>query len=210
MIRLYFISDRTLTPSLPRERPLIEAIEAGVDMVQVREKDLAARDVLDITRGIVTAASGRTAEVYVNSRFDIAAAAGAAGVHLPALGLSARDTRRAAPARLKVGVSTHSMAEALDADENGADFITFGPIYETRSKSAYGPPAGLRALHGVLAAVSVPVYALGGITLDNVEQLLELPVTGVAMISAIALAPDRGEAVAAFRAAARRARGGEA
>lgn len=177
-------------------------------MVQVREKDLPAAQVLRLSREVVAAASLRGTEVYVNSRFDIAAAAGARGVHLPASGLHASEVRRASKRKLSIGVSTHTIEEARAAEEEGADFITFGPVFETPSKARYGPPVGLRALHEVLAVVSLPVYALGGINLGNVERVLDLPVSGVAVISAIAQAPDMKRAVEEFRAAARRVRGG--
>lgn len=209
MLKLYYISDRSLTPSLPPSLPIIEAVRAGVNMVQVREKDLGAREVLRIAREVTAAAEGTGVEVYVNSRFDIARAAGAGGVHLPADGLRASDVRRAVSHRTEIGVSTHSVEEAREAESQGAGFITFGPVFETPSKRRFGPPLGLRALHGVLAAVRLPVFALGGIHPGNASQVLDLPVSGIAVISAIALAPDRARAVGEFRAIARRVRGGE-
>jgi thiamine-phosphate pyrophosphorylase len=208
VVAIYFISDRSLAPREPAARPILEAVEAGVELVQVREKDLPAREVLALARAAVAAASGGPTEVLVNSRFDIAEAAGAAGVHLPVRGLRASDVRRAgARPGLKVGVSAHSTAEAIAAEEDGADLVTFGPVFETPSKAAYGPPVGLGALREALAAVRIPVYALGGIRPGNVERVLELPVAGVAVVSAIAAAPDRRRAVEELRAAARRARG---
>ena len=101
------------------------------------------------------------------------------------------------------------MEEALEAERQGADFITFGPVFETPSKRRYGAPSGIAALAGVLDAVRVPVFALGGITIDNVADIAGLPVAGIGMISAIALAPDRAQRVAEIRAEVRRVRGGE-
>jgi thiamine-phosphate pyrophosphorylase len=209
MIRIYFISDRSFAPSITAAAAVLEAIEAGVDMVQIREKDLPARELLGVAREVVGGAGAGT-EVYVNSRFDVARAAGATGVHLPASGLAASDVRAAVRRRLRIGVSTHTLDEAMEAEAEGADFVTFGPVFETPSKAAFGPPAGLASLHRTLAAVRVPVYALGGINQQNVDRVLDLPVDGIAVISAIAAAPDKREAVRAFRAAARRVRGGEA
>lgn len=193
---------------MPAAEAVLEAIEAGVDMVQIREKDLPASDLLGIAREVVGRAGAGT-EVYVNSRFDVAQAAGATGVHLPAAGLAASDVRTASRRRLRIGVSTHTLEEAMEAEDGGADFVTFGPVFETPSKAAFGPPVGLASLHRTLAAVRVPVYALGGINQQNVGRVLDLPVDGIAVISAIAAAPDKREAVRAFRAAARRVRGGE-
>lgn len=207
MIRIYFISDRRLTPELPPSSVIVDAIEAGVDMVQIREKDLPAREVMGLAREAVEASRGG-AQVFVNSRFDIAAAAGAAGVHLPASGLLPGDVRGRAPRGMSIGVSTHSIGEAMEAEAQGADFITFGPVFETPSKAKYGPPVGLGALREVLKVVGLPVYALGGIHLDNVERVIAMPVGGIAVVSAIATAKDRKGAVEAFRAAARRVRGG--
>jgi len=207
VFRLYFISDRRLTPSEPPERPLVEALDAGVDMVQVREKDLDAAEVLRIARAVSAHAAGTASEVYVNSRFDIAAAAGADGVHLPASGLGAGEVRRAAPAGIKIGVSTHSAEEVRAAAGAGADFVTFGPVFDTPSKRIYGPPVGLAALKEAAGSSGIPVYAIGGIHSGNLEQVLDLPVAGVAVISAIARAADRRAAVEALREAGRRSRG---
>lgn len=178
-------------------------------MIQVREKDLAAREVLKIVRGVNQEAERKHVEVYINARFDLAVAALADGVHLPSEGLSVADVRRAAPASMKIGVSTHTMEEARAAEGSGADFITFGPIFETPSKKRYGSPLGLESLRRVLAAVRVPVFALGGIHAGNVERVMEMPVSGIGMISALALASDPARVVAKFRAIAHRVRGGD-
>jgi thiamine-phosphate pyrophosphorylase len=206
VFRLYFISDSTLTPSEPPAQPLLEAIRAGVEMVQIREKSLGAGRVLDLCRDVVAAAADRT-EVYVNGRFDIARASGAGGVHLPVSGLPVSDVRRAAGTDLRIGCSTHSIPQALAAEAAGADFIVFGPVYQTPSKAKYGPPVGLGALEKVLTSVRIPVYAIGGIKPGNIGPIAALPVAGAAVISAIATARDRAAAVNMLRAAARRARG---
>jgi thiamine-phosphate pyrophosphorylase len=207
VFRLYYISDSTLTPSEPPAHSLVEAIRAGVEMVQIREKDRPAREVLALAREVASAASSTGAEVYVNGRFDIAMAAGVTGVHLPSEGLPPGVIRRAAPRKIRIGRSTHSPAEAAAAEKEGADFVVLGPVFETPSKARYGPPVGLGALEETLRAVKIPVYAVGGIGPENVEKVLALPVSGVAVISAIALARDRAAVIQQFRAAARRVRG---
>lgn len=207
MFRLYFISDSALTPTEPPAQPLVEAARAGVEMVQIREKSLAALELLSITREVVAAAGAGGTQIYVNGRFDIARAAGATGIHLPEGGIPAGDARRAGGAGLKIGCSTHSLSQAAAAEEAGADFIVFGPVYETPSKKRFGPPVGLAALEMVLTSVRIPVYAIGGIGPDNIGQVAALPVAGAAVISAIALARDRAAAVSRLRDAARRARG---
>lgn len=207
MFRLYYISDSSLTPSETPAGPLVDAVGAGVEMVQVREKSLAARKVLAVTRKVVAAARGGGTEVYVNGRFDIARAAGATGVHLPVSGVPAAEVRRLCGEGIRIGCSTHSLSQAAAAQEAGADFIVFGPVYPTPSKAKYGPPLGLGALEQVLTKVKIPVYAIGGIGPDNVGAVAALPVAGVAVISAVATARDRRAAVNRLRDAARRARG---
>lgn len=207
MFRIYFISDSTLTPSEPPARPLLEAIRAGVEMVQVREKGMGAAEALALTREIVAAARPGRSEVYVNGRSDIALAAGASGVHLTASGLPTGEVRRLWGGALRIGRSTHSVTEARDAEKQGADYVVFGPVFETPSKAAYGPPVGLDGLGEVLSSVKIPVYAIGGIRPENVGQVAALPVAGVAVISMVAKAPDRAAAIERLRDAARRARG---
>ncbi|HXI02522.1 MAG TPA: thiamine phosphate synthase [Candidatus Saccharimonadales bacterium] len=207
VFRLYFISDSSLCPTEPPARPLVEAVRAGVEMVQVREKAMSAAELLAMTREAAAAAGPVGAEVYVNGRLDIAAAAGASGVHLPSNGIPVAAVRAVAPEGMRIGRSTHSPAEAAAAQKDGADFVVFGPVFETPSKARYGPPAGLSALGETLRAVTIPVYAIGGIRPENIGRVAALPVAGAAVISAIAMARDRAAAVDSLRAAARRARG---
>ncbi len=207
VFRIYFISDSAKVPSEPPSRPLVEAIEAGVEMVQIREKGWGAADVLVLTREVVAAARIRGTGVYVNGRADVALAGGASGVHLPAAGLPTAEVRRLWGKTLKIGRSTHSVAEAEAAEREGADYVVFGPVFETPSKAAYGKPLGLDGLAEVLRSVKIPVYAIGGIGPDNVGAVAAMPVAGVAVISTIAAAPDRAAAVERLRGAARRARG---
>lgn len=207
MARLYFISDRKLTPSEPPERVILEAVAAGVDMIQIREKDLPDAEILRICRSVVEGSAGTGTEIFLNSRFDIALAAGATGVHLPASGLSASQVRRVVGTRLRIGVSTHSLEEVVEAGREGADFVTFGPVFETPSKAPYGSPLGLGRLKEAVERASLPVLAIGGIKPENSTDLFRIPVGGIAMISAIACAGDRRSAVAAFRAAEMRVAG---
>ena len=185
-----------------REAALVQRIEnalrAGVDWVQIREKDLPARDLVDLTRaaiGVCKKAPGRRdVRILVNDRFDVAWAAGAAGVHAGETSLPVRvlvDARRSAGLKnFLVGASCHSMEGAIDAAEAGADYLFFGPIFETPSKAPFGPPQGLAKLTQVCSAVSIPVIAIGGITLENASACRE---TGAAGIAAIRLFQQDGE-----------------
>jgi thiamine-phosphate pyrophosphorylase len=119
--------------------------------------------------------------LLVNSRADLALACGAAGVHLPADGLPAAALRRIFGRRLLLGCSTHHLQEVERAQREGADYVTFGPIYETPSKARFGPPVGLPALRRA-TAIGLPVYALGGVTLERFGELAEAGAAGVAAI----------------------------
>ena len=170
------------------------AVAAGVDMVQVRERDLPARDIAYLAETVAKSARLAGARVLVNDRADIAACA-ADGVHLTTRSLTAGVVRRAFGSELLVGVSTHNLDEASAAERGGADFIVFGPIFETASKEAYGEPVGVEALAETAARLSIPVLALGGITLSNFQQTLDAGAAGVAGISIFAEAPDLAKLV---------------
>lgn len=154
---------------------------AGVDWIQIREKDLSTRALEDLVRRAVS--RGGSSRILVNDRLDVALACGAAGVHLPADGLPVDAVRRSFPTGLMVGVSTHTEREAETAAKMGADFIVFGPVFATASKPGVRP-VGLRALAEVVAENPLPVFALGGITAHNVEEVAGTGVAGVAGISA--------------------------
>lgn len=195
---IYVITDRRLRPDLSLER-LIDAVAgSGADMIQVREKDLTAAALLGCARRASVEAPAGT-QIFVNSRADVAMAAGVSGVHLPASGLPPSDVAALWGGRLRIGVSTHSLGEALAAESAGADLITFGPVFETASKRAYGPPVGVGPLGEVLSNVKVPVFAIGGINGMTLPRLAGLPIAGVAVISAVLLAGEMDRAVAGLR-----------
>jgi thiamine-phosphate pyrophosphorylase len=163
---------------------IVEAIRAGVDLVQIREKDLPTRELLSLVEAAVAAARGGATRVVVNDRLDVARALGAAGVHLGTQSLPARVVRRQVPKEFLVGVSCHSLAEARAAEDAGADYAVLGPIFETPSKLPYGGlPLGLGKLREVTTRVKMPVLALGGITVERVKSCLEAGATGIAGIS---------------------------
>ncbi len=197
---LCYITDRkALEPegSLPR---IEAAIRAGVDLIQIREKDLATRALLAIVEPAVKAAQGTSSRIIVNDRLDVALAVGAAGVHLGGQSLSAEAVRRIVAKEFLVGVSCHSLEEALGAEAAAADYIVLGPIYATPSKLQYGPPLGLEKLREVAAKVRIPVLALGGITVERAGACRQAGAAGVAGISIFQACPSLEERVGELRA----------
>ena len=177
---------------------ITRAVEAGIDMVQVRERDLSARDMLYVADAARAAAKDRKTIILINDRSDVAACAGA-GVHLTTRSMTADVVRRAFGPSMVVGVSTHSLEEAQEAERRGADFVVFGPVFETESKRVYGPPVGLDALASVTARVRIPVLAIGGISLTNFRETFDRGAAGVAAISLFAHAEDLTRVVRAIK-----------
>jgi thiamine-phosphate pyrophosphorylase len=151
------------------------AVRSGVDIIQVREKDLDARALYQLVCQIRDAAAGTPARILVNDRLDIALAASLDGVHLPANGLPAARVR---PLVRMMGCSTHTLEEALEAERAGADFVIFGAVFDTPGKN----PVGLDALRKVCAAVKIPVLAIGGVNLENTSQVMDAGASGIAAI----------------------------
>jgi len=181
--QLYYITDRRQIQSHTLDTCIAGAIAAGVDWVQIREKDLPARSLLALTEAALESArrEGRT-RVMVNDRLDVALAAKAHGVHLGTRSMPVDLVRRLAPDEFVVGASCHSLAEALAAQAAGADYLLLGPIFATPSKLPYGPPLGLAKLREVTLQVSIPVFALGGITLDRALLCRQNGASGIAGI----------------------------
>lgn len=151
-------------------------------MVQIRERDLPAGDLYRLTKAVTERLRGRGTLVFVNDRADIAACAGA-GVHLTTRSLTAEVVRATMGPGILIGVSTHSQQEAQAAERGGADFVVFGPVFETPSKAAYGEAVGPAALRRVATSSSIPVIALGGINPTNFREALDAGAAGVAGIS---------------------------
>ena len=171
MIRCY-VTDRRQGNLLSH---VTAAIRDGVDFIQVREKDLEARALYELVAQVRDEAAGTSTRVLVNDRLDVAMAANVDGVHLPGNGLPAERVR---PAVRVLGCSVHSVEEAVRAASAKADFVVFGPVFETPGKRA----VGLEALRQLVAAVPIPVLAIGGMTLENSIAVLETGAAGIAAI----------------------------
>ena len=198
---------------------------AGVDWIQIREKDLSGKECSSLTREAMTliasssppdSAKGSTSSkteatrekvstrILVNDRLDVALAAQAGGVHLGEKSLPLEEARRLAKSLQRkkdflVGVSCHSLEAAEDAARGGADYLFFGPVFATPSKTAYGAPQGLERLAEVCRAVALPVLAIGGITLENAADCISAGASGLAAIRLFQDAADLAAIVRALR-----------
>jgi len=171
MIR-YYVTDRHQADILACAA---RAVRDGIDMIQIREKDLSARELFELVCTVRDIAAGTKTRVLVNDRLDIALAAGIDGVHLPADSLPPARVR---PLTGLMGVSTHTIDEAIEAEKARADFVVFGPVFDSPGKTA----VGLEPLKRVASAVKIPVLAIGGITAEKAASVLLAGAAGIAGI----------------------------
>ena len=165
-------------------------VEAGVETIHLRAKDEGSRAVLEAACGVRAATKGK-ALFIVNDRLDIALLCGADGVHLGQDDIPLTEARRLMPSAI-IGVSTHNLEEAREAETLGADYISYGPIFQTKTKKDADIPKGLEGLRALAPCVGIPIVAIGGITIDSAVPVLEAGATSVAVISDILLAEDIG------------------
>jgi thiamine-phosphate pyrophosphorylase len=183
---------------------------AGVDWVQIREKDLPGRELAAVVRQALRRTSAqaetdsRSTRILVNDRVDVALTEGAAGVHLGENSLPVYETKRLVRASVSgrdflVGVSCHSPESAKSAATSGADYVFFGPIFATPSKAAFGEPQGVARLTAICGSLTIPVLAIGGMTLENASTCLRAGAAGIAAIRLFQDAPDPAAVVQALR-----------
>jgi thiamine-phosphate pyrophosphorylase len=198
---LCLVTDRTQTRGRELAVVVGECLAAGLPAVQVREKDLGAADLAFLCRRLLAATRDAGAMLVVNDRVDVALAVGADGVQRTQTSLAVGDIRAVAGRRLRIGVSVHSLEDAVDAELKGADWVTYGPIYDTPSKRRYGAPQGLERLATVARGLRIPVVAIGGITPERVKEVRQAGARGVAVISAILAADSPADVTRRFREA---------
>jgi len=198
-IQLCYITDRRgLAPS-PLLPHLQAAVKAGVDLIQLREKDLASRELHSLAKSAVEISRGSGTRIVMNDRLDLAMAAGAHGVHLGGQSVPPEVVRRNVEKEFLIGTSCHSVQDALNAEAGGADYILLGPIFDTPSKRPYGPPLGLNKLSEVANRIRIPVLALGGITVERVRPCLQAGATGIAGIRLFQEGPSVADRIRELR-----------
>jgi len=181
---LYLIADvEQIKEDMPSSVKM--AIDGGVKAIQLRGKNLSAKELLKIGERLRHLTHIESVKLFINDRIDVAMAIQADGVHLGQNSMPVKLARETSGDRFIIGVSTHSLKEAMDAEAGGADFITVGPIFETESKLRYGSPVGLTTLADVCRKVKIPVFAIGGISIERVNSVMKEGAHGVAVISAI-------------------------
>ena len=183
-LKVYLITDLKQFPLDKHLSVLEEALKGGIRDIQLREKDMRLDDFLYLAIVLRQMTERYEARLFINDRLDIALMVDADGVHLPENGLPPNEVKARYP-HLLVGVSTHSKDSARQVQEDGADFITFGPVFDTPSKRKFGPPQGLDRLEEITSATKIPVLAIGGIKLDNITSTLEAGAQGIGLISGI-------------------------
>jgi thiamine-phosphate pyrophosphorylase len=205
--KIYLITDRQLAAGrgglLAITAAALAAAPPGAVAVQLREKDLAARELVELGRELRTVCDRHQAQLLLNDRLDVALAVNADGVHLPADSFAVADARTLLGAGRLVGKSTHDESEVLGAARAGADFVVYGPVFDPVSKKDHLTARGADGLIAAVRAASIPVFALGGITSSRIRDLaLEIgrrpaPIgpAGVALIGSIYDAPDPAAAM---------------
>lgn len=198
---LYLITDRhQVAPGHTLLSAIESALQGGIKAVQLREKDLSAAELLPLAQELRELTRRYDARLLLNDHIDLALAVQADGVHLGGHSQPTEIVRERIGTELLIGVSTHSNAGIISAAKQGADFVTFGPVYATPSKASLGPPQGLNALSEACRISPLPVFALGGISASRATEVRQTGASGIALISAIIANPDPRAATEAFSA----------
>ncbi|MBP1774925.1 MAG: Thiamine-phosphate pyrophosphorylase [candidate division NC10 bacterium] len=201
------MTDRKQTGGRDLVTVLSQALVAGVQAIQLREKDLDTIDVYRLGERLLSLTRQAGAALIVNDRVDVAMALGADGVHLTRKSLPPMEARALVGSRMLLGISCHGLADVREAVEGGVDFVVLGPIYETPSKVPYGAPLTPVILKQARGICPLPILAIGGINTTRVPEVVHAGADGVAVISAVLAAPDPGAATRELLEAVARAKG---
>ncbi|RKU39672.1 thiamine phosphate synthase [Candidatus Poribacteria bacterium] len=196
--RLYAITDRHRCAPTPLVDIVSELLGAGVNAIQLREKDLSDTALIQLAQPIAALCHNYEAKLFINANAHIALEVGAAGVHLPANAESVDFVKARTEDNFYIGCSVHSLDAAKKRESEGADFLTYSPIYPTASKPGYGPAVGVENLAKLTGRVKLPVFALGGITPARVAECLAAGAFGVAVMSGVMAPKNAGEQAKRF------------
>ena len=188
--RLLVVTDRHHTNGRPLVPLLQRVLTAAVPTIQLRERDLSARELVRLAREVQAVTVSRRSQLLINDRIDVALALEGVGVHLRSNSLPVTVARRLLGAQRLLGVSVHAVEEVMEAEAQGADYIVLGPIYETPSKQMFGPPLGIHTLEKACRLVRIPIIGIGGVTAARAHEMRRAGAFGVAVITAILGAAD--------------------
>ena len=188
--RLLVVTDRHQTNGRPLLPLLQRVLSAAAPAIQLRERDLSARELLILAREVQSVTASARSQLLINDRIDVALALDGAGVHLRSNSLPVSVARELLGAQRLLGISVHTVEEGLLAQSQGADYIVLGPIYETPSKQMFGPPLGIHTLEKVCSLVRIPIIGIGGVTAARAREMRRAGAFGAAVITAILGADD--------------------
>jgi thiamine-phosphate pyrophosphorylase len=188
--RLLLVTDRHQTNGRPLVPLLQRVLTAAAPVIQLRERDLSARELLTLTHEVQAVTASRRSQLLINDRIDVALSLEGVGVHLRSDSLPVSIARQLLGSHRLLGISVHAVEEAVQAESQGADYIVFGPIYETPSKQMFGPPLGIHILEKACRLVRIPLIGIGGVTAPRAREMRRAGAFGVAVITAILGAAD--------------------
>ncbi|MEO8339859.1 MAG: thiamine phosphate synthase [Nitrospirota bacterium] len=188
--RLLVVTDRHQTKGRPLVPLLQRVLTAGISAIQLRERDLSARELVTLAREVQTVIAISKSQLLINDRIDVALAFEGVGVHLRSNSLPLSVARQMLGEQRLLGISVHSVEEGLLAESQGADYIVLGPIYETPSKQMFGPPLGIHTLEKACTLVRIPIIGIGGVTAARAREMRRAGAFGAAVITAILGADD--------------------
>ncbi len=189
--KLYAITDRRLCAPRTLHDTIHNLLDVGVSAIQLREKDLSDAEYIKLAESLCKLCHTYSAQLFINSRIEIAMEVGADGLHLPGDSASIEKVIEQTNGCFIIGSSVHTLTEAKQRETEGADFITYSPIYPTLSKPDYGPTVGVEGLRNITEGVNIPVFALGGITPERVSECCDAGAYGVAVMSGV-MSPENG------------------
>ena len=188
--RLLVVTDRHQTKGRPLVPLLQQVLTAGTSAIQLRERDLSARELVTLAREVQAVTASSKSQLLINDRVDVALALEGVGVHLRSNSLPLSVARQMLGSQRLLGISVHAVEEAMQAEAAGADYIVLGPIYETPSKQTFGPPLGIHTLEKACTLVRIPIIGIGGVTAARAREMRHAGAFGAAVITAILGADD--------------------